>query len=439
MRRAFLFVLLAACSSSGSDDPAGTAPVADPPVTDPGGGKETTSTGGAHFTATIGAEGEVTFTACESDAPSIVHYAWDFGDGQKGSGAKTSHVFADGSREVKLTITTEAHANGVATKTIETHKSKAPVFVTDPTGHPRLYVDAVHLAQLKTKTQNAPILGAPGHFKSYVNGMLLDATAHEGAEYYDTTGKACVDYIGPRLLTGDAIIGQGRQISDCLLTLATAAALGGKPKYGTDAIAAMVKLANWPVDTELNSGFGRWDCGACLDHGSNLQNGELLYGTAVAYDLLASSMSASDRTAIENLLVREAKFLYQASMSNVTWWSGPNANNWDAVTHGGLGVAALALKGVNGAGDAQKWIDRSVERIHHYLDTNYDADGVNYEDSDHFGYGLEYAVEFLLALRNDTGQDEFGYRNALLAKSLRYRVAALEGNHGGIMPNDGVP
>ena len=451
----FLVFALSACgSSSGAAGPAsptdsdgGTDSSANPnPNGEDGGPSPNPSLPSdvvARFTATPDqGTGPLTVSldACASTGP-IMHYAWDFGDGTTGSGAQATHVFEKaGAPNVTLTVTSIKHSQNSFAQTIAVSVDPPPALVASATAHPRLYFDAAHVAALKTRIAQAPALSAAGHHKSYVAGVLLDPTGYEGAAQYHA-GGGCQSYIGTTIDAAN-LVAQSRQISDCVTTLAAGAVLGDgatAQSWAADAIAAMRTMATtWPQTAPLASGFGRWDCGACSDGGSNLNNGELLYSVAVAFDLLQAQMAAADVTAIRDLLVREARFLFQASNAPATWWTVTGANNWEAVTHGGLGMAALALLGEPGVDDTETktWIARSIDRIHHYLSTNFDGDGVNYEDSDHFGYGFNFAAQFLHALKNVTGQDELGFGGGIMQKAIRYRVQAVEANHDGIMPND---
>ncbi|MGK2875867.1 MAG: PKD domain-containing protein [Nocardioides sp.] len=62
-----------------------------------------------------------TFDGSASDDPdgTVVSYAWDFGDGQTGTGAQPTHAYAAaGSYQVRLTVTDDGSATGSTTKTV---------------------------------------------------------------------------------------------------------------------------------------------------------------------------------------------------------------------------------------------------------------------------------------------------------------------------------
>lgn len=428
---------------------------------------------------------EVTLSACESKAGAadpIVFYAWDLGDGTAASGSTVKHTYSTGSYDVKLVVTTAAGATATASKTITAKGPMAVALTGDATSHPRLYFDAKHASALHDRVNKTPILGDTAYLSSYVNGYLIQPKAWEGASFYASAYSGCnvwaKDATGsykcqenPKTGPGCMYLNEdgfddsskpdgafsnpvfvGRRLSDCLTTTAAGALFEtDMQRADRDAKAAISGLYHmatvWPSTGKNTAGFGRWICGSC-GIGSNLNNGELLFSAAVAYDLLWDRMSPSERTAIRDLLVREARWVYGASTHDEAsvpgakdiWWSKDGANNWDAVIHGGLGVAAIVLDGEDGMnpGEAQTWIDYAKKRIHHYLDTNFDADGVNYEDLDHGDYGMEFAGQFLWALRGVKGDDDFGYRDGVAHKYLRYRVNAVEPPHDGLFRNDSV-
>ncbi len=71
---------------------------------------------GAPYTGTAGASIAFNGSGSYDSDGTIVAYAWDFGDGMLGSGATTSHVYANpGSYTVTLSVTDNAAATGMAT------------------------------------------------------------------------------------------------------------------------------------------------------------------------------------------------------------------------------------------------------------------------------------------------------------------------------------
>lgn len=459
-----LLVLLAGCGGTSPESSAATTATGTGAATGTGGAEGQGGSGDAGVGGSGGASQsgitaritatpetgdgplEITLSGCTSTADSgvIVLYSWDFGDGTTATGPVVKHVFSEGAATVKLTVTGSIEASAAAKKSLTVTGTAPRKLVTDPSGHPRLYVDKGHLAELEGRIAATPILGTPGYKKSYVAGFLLDkGSAYQGAHDYLTKG-ACTPLLGASFTATNANpVSNSREIADCVSTLAAGAALEPdatvSKSYADAAIAALVHMADvWPASGSVKAGFGRWDCGACSDGGSNLNNGELLYAAAVAFDLLYERMSAKDRGDVLALLLREARYAYKTSLDPTTWWTTDAGNNWRAVVHGGLGVAALALRGEQGlmAGEADLWTARCVDQIGKYLDNNYDADGANYEDSDHFGYGLNFASQFFFALKNVTGEDHFPDKGGVLQKAARYRVFATEANFDGIMPND---
>jgi len=85
---------------------------------------------------------EVSFNASSSSDSdgTIVSYAWDFKDGNTGTGQTISHTFSSaGGYSVKLTVTDDKGATGTATKTVTvtasatSNQSPTASFTTDPT------------------------------------------------------------------------------------------------------------------------------------------------------------------------------------------------------------------------------------------------------------------------------------------------------------------
>lgn len=99
-------------------------------VTDLGGGPSEPGEPVAAFTAQC----STTTPACTFDASgstdpdgSIASYAWDFGDGAKGEGAKPSHTYTKaGTYAVKLTVTDDSGESGTLTKQVTAGTSEPP-------------------------------------------------------------------------------------------------------------------------------------------------------------------------------------------------------------------------------------------------------------------------------------------------------------------------
>lgn len=99
-------------------------------VTDLGGGPSEPGKPVAAFTAQCSASSNAcTFDGSGSSDPdgSIASYAWDFGDGTTGEGAKPSHTYSKaGAYTVKLTVTDDSGETGALTKQVTAGATEPP-------------------------------------------------------------------------------------------------------------------------------------------------------------------------------------------------------------------------------------------------------------------------------------------------------------------------
>jgi hypothetical protein len=125
LKAAVALIALEACGEAPSllESPNAALGVANmPPVADPGG--PYASDGTVRF------DGRASF---DPDSNGPLTYAWDFGDGRRGSGATPTHTYAgDGMYAVTLTVTDSLGATSVpaATTALITNHAAAPVLLT---------------------------------------------------------------------------------------------------------------------------------------------------------------------------------------------------------------------------------------------------------------------------------------------------------------------
>ena len=128
---------------------------------------------------------------------------------------------------------------------------------------------------------------------------------------------------------------------------------------------------------------------------------DAVHAYAVGYDWLYPAMTDSRRELIREELRSYGRWLFEHSATD--FWGEDEtrrmAHNWNGVTHGGLGLAALAL------GEQQPWLDRATERVRAYLEHSKDETGASYEGVSYMGYGLQNVVPFAVALQRQGGPD----------------------------------
>lgn len=403
----------------------------------------------------------VTLRADASTGP-IAAYTWDLGDGARHTGPTLDHTFSAGESTVTLTVVDAAGNTVSAETTIVVTAPAREAMVGDASGHPRLYFSEATRAAMLARIDRVPVLGSREH-SSFLDYLLgINYSSAYGADWYRVHGgpTGCELLLGGKLkdtvmeYTGD-VVSSGRYSADCLTTLALAATVDPDPMTATTsataAIQALVRMATvWPSggwDTAGNAdpdhpdnynGFGRWICGDCPTGASNLQNGELLYAVATAYDLLHGQMLPEQQAAVRALIHREATHLYLKSQDPATTWQGQTGASTQAINHAALGLAALTLMGDPDIDPAQTdaWIARAVDQCKQYMDTNFDADGLNLETLYSALDGLYYVGDFFRALRDLKGEDHFEHRDRILQKALRYQVAATPPSADGQLPND---
>ena len=180
----------------------------------------------------------------------------------------------------------------------------------------------------------------------------------------------------------------GRQLQAYVTYLATASALTGDAKYAQKAIELVTTAAsqgNADIYLSINGALCISDFG---------------HAYALAYDCLYEYMDESQRAAIEAEMIEIGTWIYEESVPTDTWGSQLDrrkAWNWNAVTHGALGLIALSL------GDKADWLALSLRRATDYYDFAVDDTGAAMEGLHYLGYGLNSLVPFDAAIYRLTG------------------------------------
>ncbi|MBN2449069.1 MAG: heparinase II/III family protein [Lentisphaeria bacterium] len=258
-----------------------------------------------------------------------------------------------------------------------------------PSVHPRL-----QFTEAEAKAIQQRLEADPDHpVRYYYDGLLAAA------------GKQ---------VAAPAALRDPRGSAQALNEVAVAFALTGRREFGDRGADYLDRLSR--------KDFGR-------NPTSVLGNGEYLDAMAWGYDALYPHLTEDLRQRVRERLDIEAQWLWTAArtLSKDTiqgWWASDHANNWQAVSAGGLGMAALALLGENPS--AELWLREALTQVKMLMDGAFDADGAYFESPMYHKYAMEYLTTFASALRRTGGEDLFEYRGQLLRQSCLYNLYMME-------------
>jgi len=174
--------------------------------------------------------------------------------------------------------------------------------------------------------------------------------------------------------------------------------------------------------------IGQWDCWSWItwrrgnhhpDAIFDLSYGENSATLAIAYDLLADTLSRSER-AMFLAIARKWSFrsgLKYARPGACMWFGRPDSN-WNTVCAGGLGMLALAM--YEDAPEARKLlpaVEKSVAPFFQLLDQ---TDGGWPEGIGYWNYGMQYGLMYLLSHEHATGRPHPLLRSAGMRKTLSF-------------------
>ncbi len=169
----------------------------------------------------------------------------------------------------------------------------------------------------------------------------------------------------------------GRQLQYCVMYLSTYSMLTGEENYAKKAVEQVVGCANQGnADIYLSIN----DALCIADFG---------YAYALAYDVLYEHMTDSERALIKAEMEEIATWLYENSPIINTWGADEEnrkAWNWNAITHGALGMISLSL------GAHPEWLTLAVERAQGYYQYSVDSTGAGMEGLHYIGYALNSLV-----------------------------------------------
>jgi len=230
----------------------------------------------------------------------------------------------------------------------------------------------------------------------------------------------------------------GRHMQSHVLMLALTARLSEDAVYREKAISILCECAG---NTSVQD-FNRL-------HGA-LGIGDAAHAYAVGYDWLKPYMTEAQRNLVRGEVSEFGQWLYEHSTGTgaaaaVAPWGvetvDRSAWNWNGVTHGSLGLCALAL------GGHRDWLDRAVYRVKQFFQYSIDATGCAYEGVSYLGYGLHNSITFATALERMEKTDIISLYPAL-KKTPNYilqqtlpkggEIATINQTNKILMPGEGV-
>lgn len=124
------------------------------------------------------------------------------------------------------------------------------------------------------------------------------------------------------------------------------------------------------------------------------------YAYVIGYECLYPYMTTEQKALIIAEINEYGTWLY--SKSSVSPWGAASNNrrawNWNAVTHGALGLCGLTMK-------QQQWLDRAIGRCIDYMKYAVDNTGAPHEGIYYMCHGLHFVIPFAKSLKRMTGTD----------------------------------
>lgn len=177
----------------------------------------------------------------------------------------------------------------------------------------------------------------------------------------------------------------GRMMQHYVAVLGITGMLTGENRYTDKAIDLVMKCieADYdciPKDNAVSADLQGYGLGAA----------DYAHMYALAYDLLYERMTDEQRVTLRATVERFGKWIYE--MSPISPWGENNENrmawNWSAVTHGALGMCAMAL------GDKPEWLQLALDRTLGYYRYAVDSTGAAMEGLHYIGHGLNTLTPF---------------------------------------------
>ena len=229
--------------------------------------------------------------------------------------------------------------------------------------HPRLFADAARWSALKNQVTSDP-----------VSQQIFAVVRNSAERLLDQPPVAYVD-------TGAFWHGPMRQAQGRILSLAMAFRLTGETRFLARAkreMQTMAELPNWYPQHFLDTAEGA-------------------LGMATGLDWLHDALTPAEREQFATAIVEKALKPSLRIAEEKTWVSGNN--NWTAVCHGGLVVAALAIAERD---LAKQIVARALKHMPHYAEL-YAPVGAYSEGPDYWAYGTTFYALLAESLRTALG------------------------------------
>jgi len=243
--------------------------------------------------------------------------------------------------------------------------ARADVDWSRPAPHPRLFADARRWEALPQQITDDP-----------VSRQIVAVVKNSAERLLDEAPVAYVD-------TGAFWHGPMRQAQGRILSLAMTYRLTGDARFLDRAkleMRTMAELPHWYPQHFLDTAEGA-------------------LGMAVGLDWLHAALTPAEREQFAAALVEKALTPSLRVADEKSWVSG--TNNWTAVCHGGLVVAALAVAEREPA-LAKQIVDRALAHMSRYAEL-YAPVGAYSEGPDYWAYGTTFYALLAESLRTALG------------------------------------
>ncbi len=237
--------------------------------------------------------------------------------------------------------------------------------------HPRIVTDRANLQNNLYLIENGEV--------EFLNNTASDVIALAEAAL-NTPDSQYGLYDGVRLV---------RTEREMIRNLSVAYVITGKPEYLNRCVQAINVMASWPD----------WNPGHYLDVA------EAAYSFALAYDLLYDELG-DNRETIEQALMSHA---IEPALKIWETDSGVAAHtdNWQCVSAGGIGMAALVICDSVSEDDAficNQFISHAIRTLPRGI-KQFAPDGAYDEGLGYWSYATEYLFGFIMTLNNSVGND----------------------------------
>ena len=242
--------------------------------------------------------------------------------------------------------------------------------------HPRLYLTAKRIAELKKKIRTEP-------YRSFLAEVrkVADRGVKSGPPRYKDPGNKI----------NDEQLWQ-RGVGNMMPHLAIMYVLTDEKKYLTSA-------KKWML---ASAGYKTWGWG--MYQGRDLAAGHQLYGMALAYDWLYHNLDEKTRSTIRNCLRRCGRFMFKQIVTRSAFWHNAYLQNHQWVNMTGLSAAGLALYGE--VENIDGWITIPLKKFKKVM-ASLGADGASHEGVPYWSYGIEFMLNFMDLSRDLLGEDLF--------------------------------